>query len=212
MLQYSPRLILINRDGYVTMPASVNNQGGYFTMSVSVNVLTEAVAGLAALPRITEAGNRAARLEAILKTLRKRFCVVVFPNTSVKALGVTPSDHCLCLVSFSTAIPRSKIFRFKIFWLQHSGFMDVLSQSWVVPVQQTDHAKALTTKFNLLRMTLKEWQAGWSSLKDIISNAKLLLQFLELLGEYRDLSLEEWNFKNILKDHLLGLIEQQRIY
>jgi len=38
--------------------------------------------------------------------------------------------------------------------------MDVLSQSWVVPVQQTDHAKYLTTKFKLLRMTLKEWQAS----------------------------------------------------
>jgi hypothetical protein len=49
MLQCLPRLILINKDGY-------------FTMSASVNVLTEAVAGLAALPRITEAGNRAARL------------------------------------------------------------------------------------------------------------------------------------------------------
>jgi hypothetical protein len=49
MLQCPPQLILINR-------------GGYFTMPVSVNVLTEAIADQATLPRITKVSNRAARL------------------------------------------------------------------------------------------------------------------------------------------------------
>ena len=49
MLQCLSRLILINR-------------ASYFTMPTSVNVLIEAVAGPAALPQITEAGNQAARL------------------------------------------------------------------------------------------------------------------------------------------------------
>jgi hypothetical protein len=137
---------------------------------------------------------------------------LTFPSTTVKVLGMTPSDHCPCLVTFSTVIPRSKIFRFENFWLQHSGFSDVLTQSWAIPTQQIDPAKALTAKFKFLRKALKEWQAGWTGLKNLISNVKLLLQFLEVLGEFRDLSLEEWNFKNILKDYLLELLEQQRIY
>ena len=32
------------------------------------------------------------------------------------------------------------------------------------------------------------------------------------MEEYRDLSVEEWNFRSILRDKLLTLLEQQRIY
>ena len=74
------------------------------------------------------------------------------------------------------------------------------------------YAKILTAKFKFLRNDLKTWQARWSSLTDVIANVKLIMHFLELLGEYRNLILAEWNFKNILKEHLLELLEQQRIY
>ena len=35
---------------------------------------------------------------------------------------------------------------------------------------------------------------------------------MEVLGDYRDLSVEEWNFKELLKNHLLELLEQHRIF
>ena len=35
-----------------------------------------------------------------------------YPNTSVKALDMAPSDHTPCIISISTVIPRSKVFRF----------------------------------------------------------------------------------------------------
>jgi hypothetical protein len=71
MLQYPPRL----PRRYFTMPASVNrftDRGGYVTMSVSVNVLTKTVAGMAALPRITEAGNRAIRLRGHFENVTQK--------------------------------------------------------------------------------------------------------------------------------------------
>jgi hypothetical protein len=44
-------------------------------MSASVNVLAEVVAGPAALPRITEAGNRAARLRGHFENVaQKNLC------------------------------------------------------------------------------------------------------------------------------------------
>jgi len=46
----------------------------------------------------------------------------------------------------------------------------------------------------------------------LIENTKATLQLMEVLGDYRDLSVEEWNFKELLKNHLLELLEQQRIY
>jgi uncharacterized protein YqeY len=36
--------------------------------------------------------------------------------------------------------------------------------------------------------------------------------FLDIIEEYRDLSLEEWNFRKILQEHLENILEQQRIY
>lgn len=49
-------------------------------------------------------------------------------------------------------------------------------------------------------------------LHTIIANTRIVLQLLETLEEFRDLSLEEWNFRDILKEHLISLLEQQRIY
>ena len=59
---------------------------------------------------------------------------------------------------------------------------------------------------------LKAWQLHLSSLKTNISNVKLVLAFLEILEEFRDLSLYEWNFKSILCDKLNFLLDRQRIY
>ena len=53
---------------------------------------------------------------------------------------------------------------------------------------------------------LKEWQAAKTGLKTLIVNTKIVLQFIEVLGHSRDLSIE-WNFKECLKDHLLSLLE-----
>jgi hypothetical protein len=51
-----------------------------------------------------------------------------------------------------------------------------------------------------------------TSLKNLISNVRLILLFLEVWEEFRDLSLPEWNSKEILDNHLLRLLEKQKIY
>jgi hypothetical protein len=40
----------------------------------------------------------------------------------------------------------------------------------------------------------------------------MVLGFLDTIEEYRGLSLEEWNFGQIVQDNLNGLLEPQRIY
>lgn len=138
--------------------------------------------------------------------------VLAYPNTTAKALDMTPSDHTPCVVSIFTNIPRSKIFRFENFWLLSEQFPEILQNCWDVPVHHDDCAKIITAKFKSLRKTLKEWQASKTGLKTLTANTRLILQFLEVLGEYRDLSLEEWNFLNLLKSHLLALLEQQKLF
>jgi hypothetical protein len=40
----------------------------------------------------------------------------------------------------------------------------------------------------------------------------MALFLLDSLEEYRDLSLEEWNFRHIIQSNISALLEQQRIY
>lgn len=51
-----------------------------------------------------------------------------------------------------------------------------------------------------------------SNLKENITNVKLVISFLELLEESRGLSIQEWNFREILCEKLRSLLRQQKIY
>jgi exonuclease III len=42
-----------------------------------------------------------------------------YPTTSVVAMEMIRSDHCPCVVTISTSIPRTKIFTFETYWLRH---------------------------------------------------------------------------------------------
>lgn len=137
---------------------------------------------------------------------------LTYPNTAMKPLDMTPSDHTPCVVTIATSIPKSKVIRFENYWLLSDQFSKILSDCWSGPSQHTDYAKSLTAKFKLLRRKLKEWQASKTSLRTLISNTRATLQFIEIMSEYGDLSVEEWNFKELLKEDLLSLLEQQRIY
>jgi hypothetical protein len=59
---------------------------------------------------------------------------------------------------------------------------------------------------------LKTWKAGLPNLAAAISKSKELVQFLDVLEEARDLTVEEWNFRNIINNHLRKLLHQQMKY
>jgi exonuclease III len=54
--------------------------------------------------------------------------ILKYPDTTAKGLGRTPSDHCPCLVTISTSIPRPKAFRFENYWLKLQYFPQILAQ------------------------------------------------------------------------------------
>lgn len=128
-------------------------------------------------------------------------------DTAATGLEMTPSDHCPCLVNISTEIPRLKIFRFKNYWLKLQDFQEILNQAWLPPAPHSDCAKIITAKFKKLRKSFREKQASLPSLKATITNVTSVIQFLGIIEEYKDLSLPEWNFRAILKDRLLALLE-----
>jgi len=116
------------------------------------------------------------------------------------------------VVSISTLIPRSRVFRFKFFWLKHQDYQSILTQNWDIPTNEGDKAKLITAKLKRLRKCLRDWQASMTNLKTTIANVRITILFLEVLADHRDLCLPEWNFKRLLEDHLLSLLEKQRLY
>jgi len=135
----------------------------------------------------------------LLERLNWFFCSVSwslsYPNTSAWSLTMGVSDHVPCTVHVNTSIPKGKVFRFENYWMELPQFLEVVQHGWSLPVPSTDMAKVITSKFKNLRRVLKAWQTHISILKDNISNVKLVLAFLEMLEEFRDLSVFEWNFK-----------------
>jgi hypothetical protein len=123
-----------------------------------------------------------------------------YPNSAAKAMNMEPFDHVPCLISISTSIPKSHIFRFENYWLEHDQFMEVVAHGWNIHVQHQDAAKILIAKFKNLRRVLRAWQSQLSSLKANIFNVKTVLILLEIFEEFRDLSLMEWNFRALLQE------------
>jgi hypothetical protein len=75
-IRQPPRLMLINQGGFLMSPSSVN-------------VLTEMVAGLAAQPRLTEAGRQPNRLRGgFEKVMVKFFCSSVRGSGCMSMIAV----------------------------------------------------------------------------------------------------------------------------
>lgn len=125
-----------------------------------------------------------------------------YPNTAATALVMEPSDHAPCLVSIATTIPKGHIFRFENYRMKHEHVLDVMAYRWSVPTFQSDIAKKITAKFKKLRRVLRAWQGQLSSLKANIENVKIILQFLEVLEDFRDLTIIEWNFRILLRENM----------
>ena len=117
-----------------------------------------------------------------------------YPKTLVKPLGKPVSDHIPCVVTIETKIPKSKLFRFESFWVQHPGFMQIVESSWAKPVHSSNTATILCRKFKTLRRDLKHWSKGISKLSMAIENSNKALCEIDELENKRTLSIPKANF------------------
>jgi hypothetical protein len=117
-----------------------------------------------------------------------------------------------CLVSFKSKVPKPKIFRFENFWLEYESFMNILQSTWLGLPSLSDKAKNLTTKFKIARKVLKDWQRSLPKIDKTVRDIKLLIEFIDNIEEHRDLSIEEWNFRDIMQIKVAELLNIQKIY
>jgi hypothetical protein len=90
--------------------------------------------------------------------------------------------------------------------------MQVLEKGWNLSCNQEDKAKKLGAKFKTLRKILRQWHSKISNMTKLIDNNKITLAFLDSLEKFRDLALEEWNFRKLVQENLGKLLDQQREY
>jgi hypothetical protein len=134
-----------------------------------------------------------------------------FPGTRAMTLSRDVSDHVPCIVCIKTEAPKLRIFRFKIFWMEHSSFQSIFQQAWAIPNHKTDPAMRMTAKLKTAKKFLKDWQNNIPKLATSMENIKLMIQFLDMIEEARDLEIREWNFRDILLGHLGIMLEWQRM-
>jgi hypothetical protein len=115
-----------------------------------------------------------------------------------------------CLVSFKSKVPKPKIFRFENFWLEYESFMNILQSTWLGLPSLSDKAKNLTTKFKIARKVLKDWQRSLPKIDKTVRDIKLLIEFIDNIEEHRDLSIEEWNFRDIMQIKVAELLNIQK--
>jgi hypothetical protein len=136
----------------------------------------------------------------------------VFPNTCVKPLAKPVSDHTPCVVSIQTSIPKCRLFRFENYWPLHPGFKETVLESWNHPVRANNSALILSAKLKRLRKDLKFWSKSISRLSTAIENSNKALAELDSIEDKRALARQEWNFRVILKKHLLRLLDYKNKY
>jgi hypothetical protein len=130
----------------------------------------------------------------------------------VTTLSRDTFDHVPCAISIKTEAPKSQIFRFENFWLEHEQFNGIFQQAWNTPTSRTVPAQILSAKLKSSRKCLIECEKNLPKLAKTIENTKLVIQFIDLIEEHRDLEIQEWNFRDLLRQHLSSLLEWQKTY
>jgi hypothetical protein len=135
-----------------------------------------------------------------------------FPSTIAYPLVKPTSDHSPCVITIGTKIPKAKIFRFENYWMNHESFKDIVKSSWDATLPPMNSAKRINTKLKNLRRNLKNWVKNLPCLKNLIKRVNETIELLDIFEELRPLSTEEGNLRDMLKSHVLTLLQNQRVY
>ena len=90
--------------------------------------------------------------------------------------------------------------------------MDIVLAAWNIPVGFTDPAKKVNAKFKNLRRAIKLWAKSLSCLKKQIEELNACIFIWDLIEEFINLTLFETNCRSLLKEYLLVVLNNQKIY
>jgi hypothetical protein len=134
-----------------------------------------------------------------------------FPNTLLIPMAKPLSDHIPCNAQIGTKIPKSQVFRFENFWMQHPGFMEIVQEAWGIQVQSGNATSRIAAKLKNLRRALKHCR-GISKISNLIKRCNELILILDKLEEQRQLYTQEANLRIIIKNHVNRLMKYKNDY
>jgi len=138
--------------------------------------------------------------------------ILDYPNTLLLPLARPISDHIPCVASIGTSIPKARVFRFENHWLDQPGFMAIVQATWNSEVRARDSVSRVVAKLKLLRRVLRRWGRNLSQLNLAITNCNTVIFVLDKMEENRPLFTQEFNLRNIVKSHLLRLLNAKKEY
>jgi hypothetical protein len=83
--------------------------------------------------------------------------------------------------------------------------MDLVKSIWTSNVRASNSSTRISSKFKLLRAILKKWSKKLSNFSRLIKICNNNLEVLDSPEEHRPLFIQEYNFRRILKAHILRL-------
>jgi hypothetical protein len=99
--------------------------------------------------------------------------------------------------------------------------MQIMEHGWSLPNGQNDVVKKIGSKIKNLRRELRHRNDSRMNLAETIDNNKMVIQLMDTMEEFRDMSLEEWNLRfkktewnlrRIEKGNPEKLLQQQKEY
>jgi len=137
---------------------------------------------------------------------------LTFPATFVQTLSRPISDHTPYVMHIGSSIPKSKLFKFENFWVDHAGFLNTVDLPWNSSPYHANAARTLSEKYKQVRAGLKYWSKKLSNLSKLIYNNNWVLLLFDGLEDRRALSRLERAFRTLVKSHLASLLEAKRAY
>ncbi|KAJ1688151.1 hypothetical protein LUZ63_019541 [Rhynchospora breviuscula] len=132
-------------------------------------------------------------------------------NFSLIDLPATTSDHAPLLLSLkpiSSTCKRS--FKLESFWLRATDFDSVVAHSWTQAPSAHDPAENLIGKLRFVAKSLTLWASvKFASYNVNLRRTKLVIRFLDLSEESRQLSIDEFLLRIALREHAFSLTQIQ---
>ncbi|WVZ92388.1 hypothetical protein U9M48_038459 [Paspalum notatum var. saurae] len=125
-----------------------------------------------------------------------------FPTVSLTPLIRQTSDHKPLLVSISTTIPQSKLFRFENSWLKHPLFLQSVLPAWHEKEWTRDAAARLAASLKLVRAAARNWARRNRAPPALTSNCKFIILLFDCYEEEHLLSLAEIQVRHLARERL----------
>ena len=111
-----------------------------------------------------------------------------YPATHVQPLPRPISDHIPYVLRIGSLIPKSNIFRFENYWVDHADFLNTVALHWNNSPVYANASKNLSSKLKHVRAGLRKWSKNLSKLSKLIYNCNWVLLLMDGLEEQRQLS------------------------